>query len=177
MAAGFTIRTKKIKELREKLEKLAKKGIKAELLQPVINVDLEIDLNDINWKLFNQIEKFSPFGLENPRPVFMSKGVGVISVRAVGRERKHLKLKITANPQNAPKIKAPRRCYTLKNINMNNSSEVEELAAVFDAIGFNLGHFSKELSPGNLIDICFSIDKNVWNGKESLQLNVRDINC
>ena len=46
---------------------------------------------------------------------------------------------------------------------------------VFDAIAFNFGHLSPKLSPGKLIDVCYNLEKNVWNGKESLQLMVKDI--
>lgn len=142
MAAGFTVETKNLKTLKQKLVKLAAKEIKAKLLEPKVKVDLELDLGDISWHLFKEIEKFAPFGLNNPRPVFVIKKIGVAEIRLVGRERKHLKLK---------------------------------LAPSFEAIAFNLGHLAKKISLGDEIDICFMLDKNVWNNKKTLQFNIKDI--
>lgn len=142
MAAGFTVKTKKIKELKEKLEKLAKKQIKDELLQPKINIDLELDLNSISLKLADELEKFAPFGIGNPRSVFAVKKAKIINTRTVGRDNQHLKLFLYPG---------------------------------FEAIAFGFGALSKNLNAGDLIDVCFNINKNVWNDKEKLELRIKDL--
>ncbi len=43
----------------------------------------------------------------------------------------------------------------------------------FDAIGFRLGHLSAEL-PAE-VDVMFSLEMNEWNGRKSLQLNLKDV--
>jgi hypothetical protein len=45
----------------------------------------------------------------------------------------------------------------------------------FDAIGFNLGQFEHAVSQGIPADICYAIEENHWNGKVTLQLNVKDM--
>ncbi len=45
----------------------------------------------------------------------------------------------------------------------------------FDAIAFNMGHMSAKLKKGTSIDIAYTVDMNVWNGRKSLQLKLRDI--
>ncbi len=141
MAAGFTVKTSQLKALRQKLEKAAQKQLPANLLKPVLRADLEISLADINWDLHEQIEKFAPFGLANPRPTFITRQVKVLQVRAVGREQKHLKLKLVG----------------------------------FEAIAFSLGHFAGEIKSDDLIDICYTLEKNEWNGNTNLELKVKDI--
>ena len=42
-----------------------------------------------------------------------------------------------------------------------------------DAIGFRLGHLQKSLSPR--IDVMYTLEANEWNGRTSLQLNLKDI--
>ena len=51
---------------------------------------------------------------------------------------------------------------------------LEEAGGV-EAIGFNLGYLFPQLTPGKKIDIAFQADKNTWNGRESVQLKIKDV--
>ena len=53
---------------------------------------------------------------------------------------------------------------TLKNDNL-----------VFDAIGFNMGYLTEEFLLGDKIDIVGSLEINKYNGRESIQINLKDI--
>lgn len=44
-----------------------------------------------------------------------------------------------------------------------------------DAIGFNFGYLAGKIKIGQIINLAYSIDLNIFNGKTSLQLKVRDI--
>lgn len=44
-----------------------------------------------------------------------------------------------------------------------------------EAIGFNLGYLSPQLPPGRQIDIAFQLNKNSWNGRDKLELRVKDV--
>jgi len=46
----------------------------------------------------------------------------------------------------------------------------------FDAIAFNWGHLADKLTPGQPLDITYTLDKNEWSGKKSLQLKIKGIN-
>jgi hypothetical protein len=48
---------------------------------------------------------------------------------------------------------------------------------VIDAIGFNLGSLVEPLSQPSAprIDLAFLPERNVWNGREMLQLRVKDV--
>jgi single-stranded-DNA-specific exonuclease len=43
----------------------------------------------------------------------------------------------------------------------------------FDAIGFRLGHLQSSLSPR--VDIMYTLEANEWNGRTTLQLNLKDL--
>jgi len=146
MAAGFNLKTENIKKLKEKIEEKARKQIKDKLLVPKIKIDAEIEFKDINWQLYNKLQKFSPFGLGNPRPVFSLKKARVNSVKTVGRIGNHLKLYLE---------------------NGRGKS--------FEAIAFKQGKKIKNIKSGSFIDICFNLEKNSWNGNESLQFIVKDL--
>jgi len=156
MAAGFTIKTSQIKELKEKIIKLAEKELDSRLLQPKVKIDLELRLNNLSWELLEKIEKLAPFGLANPRPVFALKKIQIGQIRTVGREQKHLKFQILSAISHQPSI-------------------ISHQSSAINAIAFNLGYLAKKLNPGKKIDICFNLQRNVWNNSQKLQLVVKDI--
>ncbi|MDX1315530.1 MAG: hypothetical protein R3356_08515 [Eudoraea sp.] len=43
------------------------------------------------------------------------------------------------------------------------------------AIGFNLGDKLPLVSGNRTFSAVFSVDENIWNGKSSIQLKIRDI--
>lgn len=152
MAAGFTVATKNIKEVKRRLLEIAKKSIESEKLEKVIKIDLEIDFPDITPQLYTEIQKLAPFGVGNPAPVFVSRNVEVIGASQVGREKQHLKLVVRQN----------------KKVEIGNN--------MFAAIGFGMGEFYGRLSLGILIDVVYTIDEDKWNGNSRLQLKLKDVN-
>ncbi|MPM92605.1 hypothetical protein SDC9_139740 [bioreactor metagenome] len=42
-------------------------------------------------------------------------------------------------------------------------------------IGFNIGFMINSIEVNQKIDIICSVEKNVWNGIESVQLNIKDL--
>ena len=45
---------------------------------------------------------------------------------------------------------------------------------IFSAIGFNLSEKMNELDTSNF-DLVYSIEENIWNGKKTIQLNIKDL--
>ena len=45
----------------------------------------------------------------------------------------------------------------------------------FSCIGFGLSNYYEDIRHGEAFNIAFHIDENEWNGKTSLQLNIKDI--
>jgi single-stranded-DNA-specific exonuclease len=74
-AAGLSMSEENVNELREIFEGLAKEQIDSDLLVPEIQIDSELKLNELSPNFFTILNKFSPFGYLNYKPVFYSKGV------------------------------------------------------------------------------------------------------
>ncbi len=146
MAAGFTLENKNLEEFKKRLEDLAKKKLKDEDLIPSVRIDVEITPKEINWELYEQIEKFAPFGGGNEEPVFSLKEMKIVDVLGVGFQQKHLKLKL-ADTENR----------------------------VWQAIGFNFGEWKDKLKIGDLVDIAFELEEHEWNGKRELELKLVDL--
>jgi single-stranded-DNA-specific exonuclease len=49
-------------------------------------------LEEVDWATLAHFKQIEPCGADNPQPVLLSRGVAVRDRRAIGRERKHLKL-------------------------------------------------------------------------------------
>ena len=52
-------------------------------------------------------------------------------------------------------------------------SLVDSSGVIFDCIGFRFGHLKETLPP--YIDVMFTLEANEWNGRTTLQLNLKDV--
>ena len=78
-AAGITLELDKIDEFKNMFEDIVKETLSKEMLIPYIKIDDEINFTDISPEFFKIINKFSPFGFDNPKPIFLTKGVKVFN--------------------------------------------------------------------------------------------------
>ncbi|MCL5992098.1 MAG: single-stranded-DNA-specific exonuclease RecJ [Bacteroidetes bacterium] len=91
-AAGLSLEIKDIDTFRTEFEEIANKEISNEMLVPEIIVDAELKLSDLNPNFLKVLNKFAPYGFDNNRPMFFSKGVRSSNgVKVVGKN--HLKFR------------------------------------------------------------------------------------
>jgi single-stranded-DNA-specific exonuclease len=146
-AAGFTVRTELLPELREALAAIAAQELgPLENLRPTLYIDGELTIDQIDWALLGQLARMEPVGQENEPGLFLCRQCRVRSMRRVG-SGKHLKMVIDGHDH----------------------------SPVLDAIGFGLGDRAADLQVGSLIDIVFHLEVNEWQGRRSLQLNLQDL--
>jgi single-stranded-DNA-specific exonuclease len=93
-AAGFTMSTSKLPELEEGLLELAAGQLEGVELMPHLNIDARINLTELAGDAFQSIQSLSPFGIGNPVPSFLSRGVEVLEKRTMGNNGEHLRLKL-----------------------------------------------------------------------------------
>jgi single-stranded-DNA-specific exonuclease len=74
-AAGMTMQLHQVDAFIAAFEKQVADTIDPAILIPEISIDAELQLSDITLALLNLINQFEPFGPNNLRPVFISKGV------------------------------------------------------------------------------------------------------
>ena len=144
MAVGLSIKRSNLSKLREKFEELTQKA-HLEKLNPTINIDSIINIDDVNKEIVDSLDLLEPIGEGNKMPIFAFKNLKIDSIRALS-EGKHLKL-------------------TLKS---NNNTYV-------NAIGFNLGYLSDEFVIGDKVDVAGILEINSFNGTDSIQINIKDV--
>jgi single-stranded-DNA-specific exonuclease len=91
-AAGFTVRNEDLPLLAKRLQILAAEALADKALHPTLLIDAQLDLGELNHKLYDWLARLEPFGYANPAPVFLTRRLRVVDARAVGATRSHLKL-------------------------------------------------------------------------------------
>ena len=91
-AAGFRLNEDNLEELKRKLEEIAEGELSEADMLPVIRVDAQLFLKDVSRQTIHDIAALSPFGDQNPEPVFLASSLDVVGSRLVGD--RHLKLRL-----------------------------------------------------------------------------------
>jgi len=145
-AAGLSIKKDNLPQFIDAFEKSVIESISEDQLTPKINIDMVIDINNVDDKLYRIIKQFAPFGPKNLPPIFISKGVIDNGYgKQVGEDKTHLRINAKRNK------------------------------GAIAGIGFGMGEYFEMIKDNQTFDVCYSIDENEWNGKKTLQLRLRDI--
>ena len=145
-AAGLTLKKENLQSFIDEFENVVSRTITKDQLVAVIEVDLEIDIDEVDDKLYRIIKQFAPFGPKNRIPNFISKNVTDCGWgKKVGEDKTHLRLVL------------------------NTSTEK------ITSIGFRMADDFEKITNNKFFNICYSIDENTWNGKTSLQLRLKGI--
>lgn len=91
-AAGFTVETRRIAELRDRLRAYADRELAEADLRPVLKADAEVRLDQLSWDVKRQLDLLAPFGFGNPSPLLVSRRCIVKDARIVGTN--HLRLNL-----------------------------------------------------------------------------------
>jgi single-stranded-DNA-specific exonuclease len=147
-AAGLTLKLENIKAFQERFELIVSKTIEEHMLIPEVEIDAEISLEDITPKFYNILKQFEPFGPGNMAPVFLTKNlIDKGYVKIVGND--HLKMDVIPDNKKMPS---------------------------FPAIAFGQAPCFEKIYSKAKFDACYSIEENEFNGKITLQLNIKDLN-
>lgn len=104
-AGGFSFRSENLEGLRSRLSEFANKCLELQHLKPLLKIDAQANLNQINFQLYQQLNVLQPCGIENPDPVFWTANVQIVEQQLVGKD--HLKLTVSETLDDLPsKIKA-----------------------------------------------------------------------
>ena len=104
-AGGFSLPAENLQVLRSRLIEFANQCLEPQHLKPLLKIDAEVNLNQINQQLYQQLNALHPCGMDNPDPVFWTPNVQVVEQKIVGKG--HIKLTIAQTIDNQEyKIKA-----------------------------------------------------------------------
>lgn len=90
MAVGLSMKKDQFESFREVFEKIAEES-HLEDIEPVIYIDDEVTLKDMDKETVKQLSLLEPFGEQNKVPLFLYRNLKIDSIRSLS-EGKHLKL-------------------------------------------------------------------------------------
>jgi len=146
-AGGFSVVLEKIHLLEIELERAYEKVRVQQSDTPKYSVDALLSLDEVNWDVWRDIEKLSPFGVGNPKPLFLFEQLTVSAVELFGKEKQHLKL--IFEKQNGERISA-----------VKFYSSPEDFGGV---------------SRGKKIDLLANIERSVFRNAPELRLRLVDM--
>ncbi len=153
-ACGFSLKSPDVLEqFKTAMLEKAKIGTVDIDLTPQINIDAEVDLDEVNWKLYDLLQKFEPFGVGNEEPMYAARNLTLMGVEPVGTDGKHLRLMVKHNSHIVRKT----------------------IAFGFGDPNRHPADWKVNLKAGDKIDLAFTVGVNEWNGNRELQLVVEDI--
>ncbi len=103
-AAGFTIRPINFAALEARLTTLAGEALHGQEVEPVLDIDAEVSLSDITPRFQAVLNELEPFGVGNPRPLFLSRGLRIENHWLMGSDGQHLKLLVSDGRQQYPAL-------------------------------------------------------------------------
>ena len=144
-AAGLSMHKADLPEFKRRFEEYVAAHITPEQQVPTLDIEAEVELSDMNWKMYKILQCLEPFGPGNERPLFLCRHlINNRNTRAVS-EGKHLHLDVT------------------------------DRIVAMDGIAFGQGDKAAHIQNGNPVDICFYLEENTYRGRTTLQMNAQDI--
>lgn len=148
-AAGLSLKEENLEAFKERFQQIAAEEIIPEQMVPQIDIDAFLDLKEISPKFMSDLKKMSPFGPENQKPIFCTRGVQDYGTsKLVGRDQEHIKLEII---------------------------DSKSASSPIHGIAFGMSQYNAHIKQMKPFDICYTIEENTYNGNTTLQLQIKDI--
>ena len=88
LAAGLSVKRGELDNFRTKINEYANACLEDNEIVPVFETDFEISFSDANLVLAEQLQKLEPYGVGNPVPAFIMRGLSVSEIAGVS-DSKH----------------------------------------------------------------------------------------
>ncbi|EIM73684.1 single-stranded-DNA-specific exonuclease RecJ [Nitritalea halalkaliphila LW7] len=152
-AAGLTMPVANVPAFQAKFETVVSEQLHDIHMKPVLEIDDEILLDQVNYKVYHILKQMAPFGPGNPEPIFCIRQATADQVHVL--KDKHLRFTVSQPGQ-----------------------ETEPVCIAFGMADKNKyeGEFIyKMLKAKKTFDLAFEIRENTFRNNSTLQLYVKDI--
>jgi single-stranded-DNA-specific exonuclease len=203
-AVGFALPSNNVQKLREHLDTYARARLTLADLEPQLEFDRELPLDEVTPELHRALTLLEPFGMDNPEPVFTARAVRLITPPQTVKD-KHVRLRVApAVPEvpasgqqgaaGTPALFTP-RCHpdsaaipnrrAEEGIAIETTEEQSPAATIpswrsnitFKAMGWGLKESCDQLQllAGDRLDIAYHLGMNDHPEFGGLELTLRDV--
>ena len=145
MAVGLTAPADQLGALADALDQEADTQHLADQGPSELPVAATLAVGDATMDLYHELAQLAPFGTDNAQPLFAFEPESVTQVKAIGKTGDHLKFQLQAGK------------------------------ARLNAIQFGAGKTATALQAASQVAVLGTLEDNVWQGRHSLQLMVKDL--
>ena len=145
LAAGLSVTRGNLEAFRQRINAYARTHLSAEACIPTLSADLELPASELNMEFAESLAQLEPFGPGNLAPVFVTRGMHLYEVTPVSGG-KHLRFSLGDGEHTA-----------------------------VQAMYFSHSSTEFDMYVGDTVDVMYTLDINVWNGRKSVQMIVKDI--
>jgi single-stranded-DNA-specific exonuclease len=114
--------------------------------------DAEVTPEEVDASYLLKMERLAPFGIDNPKPVFLLRGVSVREISHFGKGEEHLKLKINS---------------------------VDGIGPIIDAVAFfakgPLARLAETLEAGSRVNLLAHLERDTFSRGTPVRLRLLDI--
>lgn len=149
-AAGLSLKEESLEAFAEDFEKAISIHVPGDRRVPELNIDCELDFSD--WydnkyeKFLAQLNRCRPYGPFNMPPTFATGNCKAQYPKIVGSE--HVKFEVF---------------------------QEHDSKRTIPVIAFRMAHIFNDLASGKTFKLAYNIEEQVWRGRKSTQLVVKDI--
>ena len=118
-------------------------------------IEMELSMDDVSWRLYDDISKLAPFGMDNPKPIFLFRKVFPVATKIFGKTKEHVE--ISFSKSNGQKISA-----------ISFFGAGEKWAKELIDAGMSGGS-------GKSVDLIASVEKSMFAGRTELRLRIVDV--
>lgn len=146
MAVGLTVPKENLTKIHAGMEAFAQAQHFEVSSQPEESVDLVLPFSDCTLEFYQELQKLSPFGTDNPQPIFEMDQLKVSEAKTMGKSQQHLRLQLAQGQQK------------------------------LTAVGFGFGEWAPELqNSSTTVAVIGTLNLNHFRQNTTLQLMVTDL--
>jgi len=144
-AAGFSLNADDLSQLQEAFWDSADGQWTKDMQGPHYVTDSPLELEDISFRLTEDLRKLEPWGQGNPEPIFFIKNALIYSSETMGSDNQHLKI-------------------TLK----------DKIGRLYNLVAFGQGDEIAQWNAGDIKHLLVTVKENVFNLHRRVQLHLVD---
>jgi single-stranded-DNA-specific exonuclease len=145
-AAGFSLQPSRFDEFVAAVSAAVSEQLQDGARERVFHVDAVVQVADLTPGLCDELDVLEPCGQGNPEPLLALLGCRVLSASTFGSAGQHLRVALT-----------------------------DDSNSVIEAVAFNKPGVAGHLPRGRVVDACFGVDRDTWDGMERVRLRLRDL--
>jgi single-stranded-DNA-specific exonuclease len=149
-AGGFTVLDESIFDLEDRLVAAYERLATPETDAFANHADAVITPEEVTLAFLKQVERLAPFGIANPKPVFLLRNIAVREISRFGKSEEHLKIKI-----------------------------VSESGRVIDAVTFfakgSLARVAESLTENNRVNLLGHLERDMFARGSPVRLRLLDL--